>query len=375
LHIARALQHVGRVETVVVDSLTDGAAAEDVLGSELVRLAELSAEPQDNGIVGRIRRIFDPRSPLPHAQGVGSESERRLVQVLDQFDLVWVFKLRTANMFRFWRWPHSVLDVDDLPSGIYATSAHAGRPIADRIKATILASRWRRHERLLGERFEVLTVCSDADRRILGAPVPVHVIPNGFDPPTLSPRRPAVPPRLGFIGLFDHQPNVEGVRWFIQRCWPRIRQALPGVRLRLAGRFSDSVFRKASPDVDALGWVEDADQEIATWTGMIVPILFGGGTRVKVAEGFSRKCPIVTTSIGAYGYDVIPSVDLLMSDDAQGFADACVALCRDPAGAALMAERAHAKYLQRWTWNAIAPRVWRAAEDCLSRTRFHHDRA
>jgi glycosyltransferase involved in cell wall biosynthesis len=147
------------------------------------------------------------------------------------------------------------------------------------------------------------------------------------------------------------------------------------VRLRLAGRFSDSVFRKASPDVDALGWVEDADQEIATWTGMIVPILFGGGTRVKVAEGFSRKCPIVTTSIGAYGYDVIPSVDLLMSDDAQGFADACVALCRDPAGAALMAERAHAKYLQRWTWNAIAPRVWRAAEDCLSRTRFHHDRA
>jgi glycosyltransferase involved in cell wall biosynthesis len=106
---------------------------------------------------------------------------------------------------------------------------------------------------------------------------------------------------------------------------------------------------------------------------MIIPVLSGGGTRVKAAEGFSRKCPIVSTSLGVYGYDVIPSADLLVSDDAQGFADACIALCRDPAGAAAMAERAHAKYLQRWTWDAIAPCVWRAADDCLSRPQRHSD--
>jgi glycosyltransferase involved in cell wall biosynthesis len=346
----------------------------DVLGTEVARLAELSVQPEHDGFLGRIRRAVDPRCPLPHAQGVESESERRLLEMVNRFDLVWVFKLRTANMFRFWQWPRAVLDVDDLPSGIYATSAHAGRPIGERIKAGILASRWRRHERLLGERFEVLTVCSDTDRRNLPVQVPVHVVPNGFDLPKQSPcRRPAAPPRLGFIGLFDHQPNVEGVRWFIQHCWPRIRQEVPGVRLRLAGRSSESTFADASPDVDALGWVEDAGAEVATWTGMIIPVLSGGGTRVKAAEGFSRKCPIVSTSLGVYGYDVIPSADLLVSDDAQGFADACIALCRDPAGAAAMAERAHAKYLQRWTWDAIAPCVWRAADDCLSRPQRHSD--
>jgi glycosyltransferase involved in cell wall biosynthesis len=76
---------------------------------------------------------------------------------------------------------------------------------------------------------------------------------------------------------------------------------------------------------------------------------------------------MVSTSIGVYGYDADPSSDLLVRDDAEAFADACIALIRDPSRAAALAERAHAKYLQKWTWKAIAPSIWRAAEDCLSR--------
>jgi glycosyltransferase involved in cell wall biosynthesis len=286
---------------------------------------------------------------------------------MGRFDLVWVFKLRTANMFRLWRWPNSVLDVDDLPSGVYASLATGSRFVRERLNAKIQVHRWRRREQLLGERFSVLTVCSDADRRKLDVPVPVYVVPNGFSPANHAlERRPATPPRLGFIGLFDHEPNVEGVQWFIRDCWPRITQALPDARLRLAGRFGDSIFGRSSPNIDALGWVEDADREISSWSLMVVPLRVGGGTRVKIAEGFSRKCPIVTTSVGAYGYDVDAS-DLIVTDDAVAFAEACVSLIRDPSRGRALAERAYAKYLHKWTWDAIAPTIWQAAEDCLSR--------
>ena len=102
---------------------------------------------------------------------------------------------------------------------------------------------------------------------------------------------------------------------------------------------------------------------------MVIPIRLGAGTRVKIADAFSRKCPVVSTRLGAYGYEVEDGRELRMVDDndAGAFASACVALIRDREGAEAMAERAYEAFLEKWTWDAIAPRVWAAAEDCLRR--------
>jgi hypothetical protein len=43
------------------------------------------------------------------------------------------------------------------------------------------------------------------------------------------------PPRVGFIGTFGHQPNLDGARWFIENVWPDILQTMPHARLRLVG--------------------------------------------------------------------------------------------------------------------------------------------
>ena len=48
---------------------------------------------------------------------VASEPDRAALQeLIQQHDVVWVHTIRTAHWFRIYRWPHSVLDVDDLPS-------------------------------------------------------------------------------------------------------------------------------------------------------------------------------------------------------------------------------------------------------------------
>ena len=131
------------------------------------------------------------------------------------------------------------------------------------------------------------------------------------------------------------------------------------------GHDSDGPLKPDAPDVDALGYVPDAASEIATWSAMIIPVRQGAGTRVKIADGFSRKCPIVSTHLGAFGYDVRSGRELLLADKPDDFAAACVSLIRDPTGASAMADRAYAAFLQNWTWDAIAPRVWAAAEDAL----------
>ena len=42
---------------------------------------------------------------------------------------------------------------------------------------------------------------------------------------------------------------------------------------------------------------------------------------------------------------------------------------RDQVASSAMADRAYVAFLQNWTWDAITPRVWVAAEDCLREKR------
>jgi glycosyltransferase involved in cell wall biosynthesis len=131
------------------------------------------------------------------------------------------------------------------------------------------------------------------------------------------------------------------------------------------GKDSDDASKTAEPDVDSLGWIADPAEEIATWSAMIVPIRLGAGMRVKIAEAFSRKCPLVSTRFGALGYDVADGKELLLADTPDAFARACIHMIREPAQATAMSECAWQQFLDKWTWDVVAPRVWAAAEHCL----------
>jgi glycosyltransferase involved in cell wall biosynthesis len=196
--------------------------------------------------------------------------------------------------------------------------------------------------------------------------MPVHVIPNAFERPAGEPvRNPATPPRIGFIGFFDYFPNRDGIQWFVDQCWPRIKAAVPDARLRLIGKGSDAIRTLAATDVDALGWLTDPSDEIGTWAAMVVPIRIGAGTRVKIAQAFSLKCPVVSTTLGAHGYAAVNECDMFLADTVASFSAACVRAIREPAMAAEIAGRAWRRYLDHWTWEAVRPRVWAAAENCL----------
>jgi glycosyltransferase involved in cell wall biosynthesis len=178
-------------------------------------------------------------------------------------------------------------------------------------------------------------------------------------------RNRSTPPRIGFMGIFDYPPNAAGVHWFVKECWPRIKREVPDARLRLVGRDTDGPSKPAGPDIDALGWVSDVGPEVGTWAGMIVPIRIGAGTRGKISHAFSLKCPVISTSVGAYGYDAKDADVMHLADSAERFAEACIRVIQDPTGAEAMAERAWREFLDRWTWDAIRSRIWAAAEECL----------
>lgn len=372
--VLRSLQALGKVEVAVLDDGEDMSESREQLlqaAREFGVTQVLDVKPQPSkGLGGKLGWFLNPRSAYPHGCGVAGEAAARFMREAAGYDLVWFFKLRAANMFPDAAWPHSVVDIDDVLSEVERTSAENATGFKQRLMARVRCFSWRRREKLLGQRFNALTVCSEADKKYLGGlglNAPVHVVPNGFDRPATEPqRKPLTPARIGFIGYFDYFPNRDGVQWFVDNCWASIKRELPDARLRLVGRGTDGPLKPNGPDIDGLGFVANPADEIASWAGMVVPIRLGGGTRVKIAQAFGLKCPVVSTSLGAFGYEVSDGRELFLADAPETFAAACVKTVREQAAAAAMAERAWEKLLTNWTWDAIQPRVHAAAKAAMA---------
>ena len=375
--VLRALEEMGTVEVLFLDDQTTTAESFSQLSKKHGPRRSLELEDRSNkNLVERIRWTFDSTSDYPNGCGVGQSKVQSVLHDLDNFDLVWFFQLRSADAFPNAVWSRSVVDIDNIPSMYELAKLRAGSVSLDHILALRRLLSWRRREKLLGNRFDVLAVCSEEDAgylRRIGIEAPVHVIPNGFERPLATPVRcPAVPPRIGFIGLFEYAPNLEGMRWFVDKCWPRIKSEVPEARLRLVGKDSDGPLKPVGPDIYSLGWLANPSEEMSTWSAMVVPLQVGAGTRVKIAHGFSEKCPIVSTTLGAYGYGALNGREMYLADSVDGFSKACIRAIREPREAEQMAERAWRVFTEKWTWEAIRPRVWAAAEDCLRKTHVSH---
>jgi glycosyltransferase involved in cell wall biosynthesis len=203
----------------------------------------------------------------------------------------------------------------------------------------------------------------------LGMTERIHVIPNGAEPQTERTNVVADSPRIGFIGNFFFQPNEDGVKWFIRDIWPKIKGEFQHAQLRLIGRGSQGYLTKLGSDIIGLDWLDDPGDEIASWSVMIVPIKVGAGTRVKMAEGFARRCPVVATSIGAFGYEVENGREAFIADSADEFASACILLLRNPELRIALSDAAEKHFLARWKWDLFEPTVGTVVRECLERAK------
>jgi len=352
-HIGRLLQRLGTVRLVVVGHSADAARWRARTEEQFDVASFIAVKPsRPAGAIGRLRHEFDPRYLQTAPMTVDALDRRVVIDLVHEHDVVWVHGIPTANVLDIYRWPRSVIDIDDIPSQVYRSTAGVGESLIRRLLNLRMSSIWRRREATLAERFAVVLVCSDDDRRYLGLPR-VKVLPNGFERVAPIESEPATPPRIGYIGTLTYSLNVDGVQWFCRDVWPMIRRNLPDVRLRLIGEGSEMA-REWGDGVEPLGRLDEVGPEMATWSATIIPVRAGAGTRIKLAEAFARRCPVVATALGAYGYDVHDGEEVFIADEPERFASRCLDLIRLPERARGMADRAHHRFLQSWTWESYA---------------------
>ncbi|MCO5289870.1 MAG: glycosyltransferase family 4 protein, partial [Bacteroidetes bacterium] len=80
-------------------------------------------------------------------------------------------------------------------------------------------------------------------------------------------------------------------------------------------------FRIQMKNVFVEGEIKDAKKFMSDKTVMIVPLLSGGGMRVKIVEGLAAGKVIVSTSIGAEGIACTHGENILIANTAEEFAN------------------------------------------------------
>jgi glycosyltransferase involved in cell wall biosynthesis len=128
-----------------------------------------------------------------------------------------------------------------------------------------------------------------------------------------------------FCGSLDYSPNRNGLLWFHESIWPHIQARLPQVRLVVIGQGeTGSTFSslRSDPTVDFIGEVESVVPYYQRCGCVIVPLLEGSGTRIKILEAMSLGNPVVSTRIGAEGIEAEHGREILLADEPEQFAAA-----------------------------------------------------
>jgi glycosyltransferase involved in cell wall biosynthesis len=204
-----------------------------------------------------------------------------------------------------------------------------GQPPVERIDE----SRMERLQLACSRASDVVALCSELDVGRSGMPNAVEV-PNGYEllwePRSGSEVGDPDSPVFSFVGRQSYMPNADASRWMATVVLPRIRESIPGARFRIVGRGGETLSGLRSlPGVTVTGGVDDLRDEMLRADVVVVPIRFGAGTRLKVVEALANRIPVVTTTVGCEGIDVVDGEHVLVADGAMAFADACVRLVKD----------------------------------------------
>ena len=191
-----------------------------------------------------------------------------------------------------------------------------------------------------------ISVLNDQDVADLQRTYPsaaVVKVPNVIERPLLAPTD-GERSRLLFVGNLSFSPNVQGLQVFINEAWPTVRERLPNATLKVVGMYPNDDVRLACrregvrlpPTVPTLE-PYSADSDV-----VICPILFGGGTRIKVLEAMAYGRPVVATPLGAEGLNIVSSQEAILADTMKEFAQGVIRLAGDPAARSVMAIKARA---------------------------------
>lgn len=182
---------------------------------------------------------------------------------------------------------------------------------------------------------------------------------NGVDTDYFSPAAAGASPfkdgerAIVFTGAMDYWPNVDAVQWFAAEAMPLLRARFPDLTFYIVGaRPAPAVLELArQPNIVVTGTVPDVRPYIAHARAAVAPLRIARGIQNKVLEAMAMATPVVVSPQALEGIEAEPGKELLLAQDAAGFADAVAVLLARSGNDMGLAARARVERKYSWPSN------------------------
>ena len=183
------------------------------------------------------------------------------------------------------------------------------------------------------------------------------VIPAGVDTSYFYPLKiEEEPGSLVFVADLSWLPNVDGVLWFYNQVWPRIKKTFLPVKFYVVGRRPLEKIRKLSKkdqNIVVTGFVKDIRPYMARCSVYIVPLRIGGGMRLKILDAMAMERPVVSTSVGVEGIMVTDRENIVIADSEADFAERVIELLKERNLRRRIAQGGKRLIEQKYRWESI----------------------
>ena len=156
-------------------------------------------------------------------------------------------------------------------------------------------------------KFDTIITVSQKDKKTLQHQLPnkkIICLSNGIDEINLIKKKISSILKLGYIGSFKHTPNINALNYFFNKISPTLEKERILYQFYLAGDNGIDFVKDTFPKIINLGHVKETADFYKKIDCLVVPLLSGSGSRIKILEALSFGIPVISSSIGAEGIKI-----------------------------------------------------------------------
>lgn len=258
--------------------------------------------------------------------------ELHLIEILknNEYDIIQLEHLYMCVYFdiiREYSKTKIVLRAQNVEFNLWNRLTAKTKNIFKKLYLKIATFRLQQFEIIMSQKVDGIIAISETDADIFREIAPhtaVTSVPMGLDFNTLQSYNAEMHydnfPVFYHLGSMDWLPNVEGLKWFVESVIPEIKSVYPDFIFRIAGKKMPVWFyEKQDKNLIVDGEIENSLEYQMDKAILIVPLLSGGGIRIKIIEGMALGKTIISTSVGAEGIPYTDQENMLIANSKEDF--------------------------------------------------------
>jgi glycosyltransferase involved in cell wall biosynthesis len=163
------------------------------------------------------------------------------------------------------------------------------------------------------------------------------------------------PNRIVFVASMDYHANVDGAVSFAHEVWPQLHEQRPELIFTIVGRDPAPEVRQLAelPGIEVTGTVEDVRPYYQEAIAAIIPLRVGGGSRLKILEAMAAGVPVVSTTLGAEGLEVLDGENILIANTGPELRAAVMTVVENRERREKLAGNGRALVSARYDWSRL----------------------